>query len=63
MFQKSSDLVILGTVSLVNASISRLSPGTAADKILFGPSAERISPSSFGYASISHTLLEFGTRL
>lgn len=48
MLRKSKDALIRGTVSLVKASMSLRSPGTAADISFWGPRAERISDKSNG---------------
>lgn len=43
ILRKSTDLLIDGIVDLVNANMSRRSPGTAAEMTLDGPKADRIS--------------------
>lgn len=48
MLKKSKQALILGTVSLVKANMSRRSPGTAADIIFFGPRADLISERRIG---------------
>ena len=48
MLKKFRGALIAGTVVFVNASISLGSPGTAADMIFRGPSADRISERSNG---------------
>lgn len=48
MLKKSREELILGIVALVNASISRGKPGTAAEMILPGPRADLISVRSSG---------------
>jgi hypothetical protein len=63
ILKKSSDALIAGIVSLVNAIMSRRRPGTAAEITLFGPRADRISASNLGYDSISHAFSAFGVCL
>ena len=48
MLKKSRDAEIAGRVVGVKASMSRGSPGTAAEMSFWGPRAERISESSKG---------------
>jgi len=60
--RKSRWRIILGTVSCVKASMSRVRPGTAADSILLGKTV-RNSLRRRGYAAISHALSAFGTSL
>ena len=48
ILKKSKDALIKGTVSLVKASMSLRSPGTAADNSFWGRRAKRISASSNG---------------
>ncbi len=60
MLKKSREALIDGMVVLVNASMSRGRPGTAAEMVLEGPSAERISERRSGYAAICQAFSELG---
>ena len=48
MLKKSKLALIAGVLVFVNASMSRSSPGTAAEMSFSGPRAERIDESSNG---------------
>lgn len=63
MLRKSREPLISGSVSRVNASMSRRRPGTAAERSLVGPRAERIAERRCGYAWISQVLWALGTCL